>query len=246
MNPQIESWAKEAILQEAEGLNTLAHALPDSFAEVADQLLRCTGRIVVMGMGKSGHIARKIASTMASTGTPAMFVHPSEASHGDLGMIEKRDIVIAISKSGESPEFSDVVEYCRRFGIVLIAITAHATSNLAKTSNHVLLLPAIREACPLGLAPTTSTAMTLALGDALAIVCLRARDFQPSQFRDFHPGGKLGQKLTRLRIQKPGQLQDRYLLSLWRTESLPGFSYPQKTRMNHNFILPRATYQNHS
>ena len=128
-----------------------------------------------------------------------MFVHPAEASHGDLGMVERRDVVIAISKSGESPELADLLNYCRRFGIPVVGITADADSSLAQASNHLLLLPKIKEACPHGLAPTTSTTMVLALGDAIAIACLRARDFGISQFRDFHPGGKLGQRLTRVR-----------------------------------------------
>lgn len=192
-------WARSAILAEVNGLQQLAESIGGPFAMALDCLLGCTGRVVVAGMGKSGHIGKKIAATFASTGTPALFVHPAEASHGDLGMIDKRDAVIAISKSGESPELGDILTYCRRFAIPVIAITAHAQSSLGKAADHLLLLPEIEEACPLGLAPTTSTTMTLALGDALAIACLRARDFQPAQFREFHPGGKLGQKLTRVK-----------------------------------------------
>ncbi len=189
----------QAIRNEVIGLEKLASLLSNSFVDAVTCILQARGRVVVAGMGKSGHIGKKIAATFASTGTPSLFVHPAEASHGDLGMIEKRDVVIAISKSGESPELSDILTYCRRFAIPVIAMTAHDESSLGKAADHLLLLPEVEEACPLGLAPTTSTTMTLALGDALAIACLRARDFQPAQFREFHPGGKLGQKLTRVK-----------------------------------------------
>jgi arabinose-5-phosphate isomerase len=195
----LTDWAKETIIQEAAALNQLGNQLDESIARVVELILACEGRVILAGMGKSGQIGRKIASTLASTGTPSMFVHPAEASHGDLGMVERRDVVIAISKSGESPELADLLNYCRRFGIPVVGITADADSSLAKASNHLLLLPKIQEACPHGLAPTTSTTMVLALGDAIAIACLRARDFGISQFRDFHPGGKLGQRLTRVR-----------------------------------------------
>jgi arabinose-5-phosphate isomerase len=191
--------ARDVIAQEASALDVLARSLDRPFAEAARLVLRCQGRVILTGMGKSGQIGRKIASTLASTGTPALFVHPAEASHGDLGMIERRDVVIAISKSGESPELADVLTYCRRFDIPLIAITAHAKSTLAQASDAMLLLPRVKEACPHDLAPTTSAAMVLAMGDALAIACLKARDFGVAQFREFHPGGKLGQKLTRAR-----------------------------------------------
>lgn len=196
---KLRGWGAEALRREAEGLERLAADLDDSFATVVNLLLGCSGRVVVAGMGKSGHVGRKIAATLASTGTPALFVHPAEASHGDLGMIERRDVVIAISKSGESPELGDILTYCHRFGIPVVAMTAKLDSSLGRGAQHVLRLPDVAEACPLGLAPTTSTTMTLALGDALAVACQRARDFQPAQFREFHPGGKLGQKLTRVR-----------------------------------------------
>lgn len=195
----LRTWGATAIRQEAAGLESLAHALDAAFPAAVNLLLACQGRVVVVGMGKSGHVARKIAATLASTGTPALFVHPAEASHGDLGMIDKRDVVIALSKSGESPELGDILTYCRRFGIPVLAVTAQPESSLGRSARHVLRLPTVDEACPLGLAPTTSTTMSLALGDALAIACQRARDFQPAQFREFHPGGKLGQKLTRVR-----------------------------------------------
>jgi arabinose-5-phosphate isomerase len=196
---ELRRWGVQAICDEARGLELLAQSINESFAAAALTVLQCTGRTVVVGIGKSGHIGRKIAATLASTGSPALFVHPAEASHGDLGMIERRDVVLAISKSGESPELGDVLAYCRRFGIPVIAITAVADSSLGKAARHVLLLPNPAEACPMGLVPTTSTTMALALGDALAIACLKGRDFQPAQFREFHPGGKLGQKLTRVR-----------------------------------------------
>jgi arabinose-5-phosphate isomerase len=192
------AWARNTIRQEQLGLGILADSLGISFAIVVRALMACTGRVIVVGMGKSGHIGKKIASTFASTGTPSFFVHPAEASHGDLGMIDPSDVVIAISKSGESSELSDVIGFCVRFGIVLVAITSDSDSSLARSASHTLLVPAVTEACPLGLAPTTSTTMVLALGDALAIACLRMRNFQPTAFRNFHPGGKLGQKLTRV------------------------------------------------
>jgi arabinose-5-phosphate isomerase len=192
-------WGVEAIRKEVAGLTVLADHLDDSFEDAVESILRCGGRVVVVGIGKSGHIGRKIASTLSSTGVPAMFVHPAEASHGDLGMIARQDLVIAISKSGESKELNDILLYCRRFGITLIAITERAESTLGTAANIVLRLPEMPEACPLGLAPTTSTAMILAIGDALAVACVRARDFTAFQFRDFHPGGKLGQKLLRVR-----------------------------------------------
>jgi arabinose-5-phosphate isomerase len=192
-------WGVEAITKEVAGLTKLADCLDNSFEDAVDSVLRCAGRVVVVGIGKSGHIGRKIASTFSSTGVPAMFVHPAEASHGDLGMIARQDLVIAISKSGESKELSDILLFCRRFGITIIAITERVDSTLATAANILLRLPEMPEACPLGLAPTTSTAMVLAMGDALAVACLRARDFTTFQFRDFHPGGKLGQKLLRVR-----------------------------------------------
>jgi len=194
----IRAWAYESITQEELGLRALATAIDDSFADVVRALSECAGRVVVTGIGKSGHIGKKISSTFASTGTRSFFVHPAEASHGDLGMIDLRDIVIAISKSGESNELADVIAYCVRFGIDIVAITSELESNLAELATYVLLIPAIEEACPLGLAPTTSTTMALALGDALAIACLRIRGFQSKAFRDFHPGGKLGRKFVRV------------------------------------------------
>jgi arabinose-5-phosphate isomerase len=162
-------------------------------------MMGVSGRIVVSGIGKSGHIARKIAATLASTGTPALFVHPAEASHGDLGMIVSGDAVLALSNSGESPELADLVAHARRFGIPLVGVTARAESALAEAADIVLLLPAAAEACPMGLAPTTSTTMQLALGDALAVALLTRRGFTAADFVQFHPGGRLGARLRRVR-----------------------------------------------
>ena len=150
-------------------------------------------------MGKSGHIARKIAATLASTGTPAHFVHPAEASHGDLGMMAQGDVALVLSNSGETPELADMVAYTRRFGIPLIGVASRPQSTLLKQSDVALVLPAAPEACGSGIVPTTSTTMTLALGDALAVALMEHRDFTPENFRDFHPGGKLGARLSKVR-----------------------------------------------
>jgi arabinose-5-phosphate isomerase len=162
-------------------------------------MFECPGRIVVSGMGKSGHIARKIAATLASTGTASLFVHPAEASHGDLGMIVAGDAVLALSNSGETAELADLVDHARRFGLPLVAITARAGSTLARAASVALLLPPAAEACPMGLAPTTSTTMQMALGDALAVALLTRRGFTASDFRQFHPGGRLGARLKHVR-----------------------------------------------
>lgn len=199
--------AREAVLIERDGLTALAEGLDARFTHAVDALEKVSregGRVVVTGMGKSGHIARKIVATMASTGTPAQFVHPGEASHGDLGMITEKDAVIAMSNSGEAPELSDIIAYTRRFAIPLIAITSRSASTLAQHSDIVLLLPNVPEACPNGLAPTTSTTMTMAMGDALAVALLERKGLTPEQFRVFHPGGKLGQ-----RLRKVSDLMDR-------------------------------------
>jgi arabinose-5-phosphate isomerase len=188
---------------EAEGLRALAAALEGPLGARAlaavELVLARGGRVVVTGMGKSGHVARKIAATLASTGTPALYVHPAEASHGDLGMIRPEDVVIALSWSGETPELADIIAYTRRFGVKLVAITSRADSALGSAADICLDLPRMAEACPNGLAPTTSTTMQLALGDALAMCLLEARGFSPADFRDFHPGGKLGARLRRAR-----------------------------------------------
>jgi arabinose-5-phosphate isomerase len=187
----------EVIQVEAKALEQLAQSLDAVFSTAVTKITETTGRIIVSGIGKSGHIARKISATFASTGTPSLFLHPAEASHGDLGMITKKDILLILSKSGESPELADVVGFCKRHRITIIAITSNPNSSLGMISHIVLKIPDIPEACPLGLAPSTSTTMALAMGDALAIACHRQRNFNPQDFREYHPGGKLGQKLSR-------------------------------------------------
>lgn len=187
---------------EAEGLAALHKAiggeLSDVFTETVETIRKVSGRVIVTGMGKSGHIARKIAATLASTGTPASYVHPSEASHGDLGMITPHDVVVALSRSGETAELAAIIAYTRRFGVPLIAMTSNLTSSLGVAASICLTLPQVEEACPHGLAPTTSTTMQLALGDALALSLLEQRQFTPSDFRAFHPGGSLGAQLSRV------------------------------------------------
>ena len=177
----------------------LADSLDDSFARTVDLIGKATGRIIVSGMGKSGHVARKIAATFASTGTPAQFVHPAEASHGDLGMVTTADVLLVLSNSGETPELADIVAHSRRFSIPLIGVAGRKDSTLLRESDVALLLPPAPEACEKGIVPTTSTTMTLALGDALAIALMEHRAFSPDQFRVFHPGGKLGARLLHVR-----------------------------------------------
>lgn len=177
----------------------LADSLDDSFARAVDLIGKATGRIIVSGMGKSGHVARKIAATFASTGTPAQFVHPAEASHGDLGMVTTADVLLVLSNSGETPELADIVAHSRRFSIPLIGVAGRKDSTLLRESDVALLLPPAPEACEKGIVPTTSTTMTLALGDALAIALMEHRAFSPDQFRVFHPGGKLGARLLHVR-----------------------------------------------
>jgi len=174
-------------------------ALGAPFAAAVDLIARSKGRLIVTGMGKSGHVGRKIAATFASTGMPAYFVHPGEASHGDLGMITRDDVIMALSWSGETVELKDLIDYSRRFKAGLIAVTADAESTLAKAADVVLLLPQAREACPHNLAPTTSSLMQLALGDALAVALLESRGFTALDFRGLHPGGRLGAKLKFIR-----------------------------------------------
>jgi arabinose-5-phosphate isomerase len=195
---------------EREGIAALAVAMSDSlgasFVTAVDKIRTARGRAIVTGMGKSGHIARKIAATLASTGTPAFFVHAADASHGDLGMITSDDVMLALSWSGETEELKDLINYSRRFGISLIAVTANAESTLGKAADVVLTLPAAREACPHNLAPTTSSLMQLALGDALAIALLQSRGFTAVDFGVFHPRGKLGAALKFVRdVMHPGQ-----------------------------------------
>ncbi len=190
--------ARSVLAAEAAGLRALAASLDHRFARAVKRLAACTGRVVVSGMGQSGHVGRKIASTLASTGTPALFVHPGEASHGDLGMIVPGDAVLALSNSGETAELADLVAHARRFGLPLVAITRQPDSALARAADVLLVLPAAAEACPMGLAPTTSTTMQLALGDALAVALLTRRGFTATDFSQFHPGGKLGAQLRRV------------------------------------------------
>lgn len=189
------------IALEVDGLKALHDALAgDLGARVLDAVaavLAAPGRVILTGMGKSGHVGRKIAATMASTGTPAHFVHPAEASHGDLGMIGREDVVLALSWSGEAPELADIIAYTRRFEVKLVAITSRPDSALGSAADICLALPRMPEACPNGLAPTTSTTMQLALGDALAMALIEARGFSPHDFSEFHPGGKLGSRLKR-------------------------------------------------
>jgi len=190
--------ARRTLAVEADGLRLLADSLNGAFTAAIETLAAVKGRVIISGMGKSGHVARKIAATLASTGTPSFFVHPAEASHGDLGMVTEDDAVVALSNSGETPELSDIVAYTRRFAIPLIGMTSRGDSSLALASDHALVLPPALEACPLGLAPTTSTTMMLALGDALAVALLERSGFTAADFRKFHPGGKLGKRLLKV------------------------------------------------
>ena len=200
--PDPISSALRTLASETGGLAALSDALSNglgaTFARAVETIRAIGGRVIVTGVGKSGHVGAKIASTMASTGTPAFFVHPSEANHGDLGMIGRDDAVVALSWSGETQELGGIISYVRRFAIPLIAITSGETSALARESDVVLLLPKAEEACPHGLAPTTSSVMQLAIGDALAVALLEQRGFTADDFRGFHPGGKLGASLKRV------------------------------------------------
>lgn len=190
--------ARQVIRTEAEGLAQLAAGLDDSFNQAITLILAAKGRVIVSGMGKSGHVGRKIAATLASTGTPAQFVHPAEASHGDLGMVTQGDVALVLSNSGETPEIADIVAHTRRFGIPLIGVAGREGSTLLRQSDVALLLPPAPEACGTGVVPTTSTTMTLALGDALAVALMEHRRFTPEHFRTFHPGGKLGARLSKV------------------------------------------------
>ncbi|MDF3414916.1 KpsF/GutQ family sugar-phosphate isomerase [Sulfitobacter sp. M57] len=191
--------AARVIRAEADALNKLADTLDDRFRAAIDLMRETKGRVIITGIGKSGHIANKIAATLASTGTPAQFVHPAEASHGDLGMITRDDVVLAISNSGEAPELGNLIAYSRRYEIPLIGLTSREDSTLARQSDVILLLPQVAEACNTGVVPTTSTTMTLAMGDALAVALMEHRDFTAEHFRAFHPGGKLGAQLSLVR-----------------------------------------------
>lgn len=194
-SPDLLAIAHRVIAAEAKAVAALQNNIDDQFATACELLLTCSGRVVVCGVGKSGHIANKIAATLASTGTPSFFVHPGEASHGDLGMITRDDVVIAISYGGESNELKTILPVMKRLNVPLIAITGKLTSSLAKAANAVLNVCVAEEACSLGLAPTTSTTATLAMGDALAVAVLETRGFSADDFARTHPGGKLGRKL---------------------------------------------------
>ena len=187
--------AQRVIDQEIAGLKELGGILDANFDAVIDLLMDVKGRVIVSGMGKSGHVGRKIAATLSSTGTPAFFVHPAEASHGDLGMVTSRDVLLLMSTSGETKELSDLTAFAKRFDIPLIGITQKRGSALDKAADVSLILPQVQEACPMGLAPTTSSTMMLALGDAIAVALLSQRQFTQQDFHRLHPGGKLGQRL---------------------------------------------------
>jgi arabinose-5-phosphate isomerase len=216
--------ARDVLATEAAALQALSDSLNGQFTAAIELLFTISGRVVVTGMGKSGHVGRKIAATLASTGTPAMFVHPAEAAHGDLGMIVPGDAVIALSNSGETAELAAIVAHASRAGLPLIAITSVAESTLATAGAITLLLPPAPEAGPIGLAPTTSTTMQMALGDAIAVALLARRGFSARDFRDIHPGGKLGARLKRVRdlmhkgaelpFVAPGTTMDRALITM--------------------------------
>ena len=195
--------ALRTLATERDGLGILVEAVGNGlgapFAAAVDLIARARGRVIVTGMGKSGHVARKTAATLASTGTPSHYVHPAEASHGDLGMVQPDDVIVALSWSGETTELADLIGYAKRFRVGVIAVTANANSTLARQADVALVLPKAQEACPNGLAPTTSTTMQLALGDALAVALLEQRGFTAHDFRVFHPGGKLGAQLKLIR-----------------------------------------------
>ena len=195
VNDYLET-ARRVIRTELKGLELLDAGLGAEFQQAVETILGAKGRVIVSGMGKSGHIARKIAATLASTGTPAQFVHPAEASHGDLGMVTREDVALVLSNSGETPELADLIAHTRRFRIPLIGVASRPGSTLLRQSDVALVLPAAEEACGRGIVPTTSTTMTLALGDALAVALMEHRQFTAEHFRTFHPGGKLGALLS--------------------------------------------------
>ena len=196
-NQDLQS-AKHTIDKEIEALRMMERDLNGNLSKALDIMQNTSGRVIITGMGKSGHVGRKIAATLASTGTPSFFVHPGEASHGDLGMITDKDCVVAISNSGETKELSDILVYCKRFGIPLISITKNPNSALGKAGDILLCLPDDGEACPLGLAPTSSTTATIVLGDILAIALLERKGFSRNDFKQRHPGGKLGAFLQKV------------------------------------------------
>ena len=187
--------AKKVLKIEADALGKLKDDLPIDFSDLVKRIQSLTGRVIVSGVGKSGHIGNKIAATLASTGTPAYFIHATEASHGDLGMITEQDLCLLISNSGETVEIFDILTHARRFSIPVATMSSNCESTLVKAADFKLCLPMVDEACPIGMAPTTSTTMMLALGDALAVVLMKAKSFNAENFKVFHPGGKLGAKL---------------------------------------------------
>lgn len=190
--------ARRVLRHASDAIGALGSSLNGEFSRAIDVILAVEGRIIVSGMGKSGLIGRKIAATLASTGTPALFLHPAEASHGDLGMVTRADALLMLSNSGETAELTDLITYAKRLAIPLIGVANNSDSRLLQASDVALLLPRAQEACPMGLAPTTSTTMMLALGDALAVALMERRGFSADQYRDFHPGGSLGKKLIRV------------------------------------------------
>ena len=199
MHPdQLKQLASQVLTIEAQAIEQLKSRIDDRFVHACDLMLHCRGRIVVLGMGKSGHIGGKIAATLASTGAPAFFVHPAEASHGDMGMITAQDVVVALSNSGETDEILTLLPLIKRLGIPLIALTGNPDSTLAQTADVHINVSVAQEACPLGLAPTSSTTATLAMGDALAVALLEARGFTAEDFARSHPGGRLGRRLLLL------------------------------------------------
>jgi arabinose-5-phosphate isomerase len=200
--PQVSSGdfdaARRVLDYAGDAIRLLAEGLNEDFSRAVDLILAAKGRVIVSGMGKSGHVARKIAATLASTGTPAHFVHPAEASHGDLGAVTRADALLMLSNSGETRELSDLITFAKRFSVPLIGIASRNDSALLRASDVALVLPKSREACPMGLAPTTSTTLMLVLGDALAVALMERRGFTPDQYRELHPGGSLGKSLIRV------------------------------------------------
>jgi arabinose-5-phosphate isomerase len=190
--------ARRVLDYAGEAIAALGEALDGEFSRAVDTIMAIKGRVIVSGMGKSGHVARKIAATLASTGTPAQFIHPAEASHGDLGAVTRADALIMLSNSGETQELSNLITFAKRFSIPIIGIASRADSTLLQSADVKLILPRVREACPMGLAPTTSTTLMLVLGDALAVALMERKGFSADQYRDFHPGGSLGRGLIRV------------------------------------------------
>ena len=204
MSNEIYATAARVISIEAQALSQMASHLPQDLGGAVEAILKTKGRVIVSGIGKSGHIGNKIAATLASTGTPANFVHATEASHGDLGMVTEKDFCLLISNSGETTELRDIIGHTRRFGILMAAISSRPNSTLMQAADFKLTLPEAPEACSIGMAPTTSTTLALALGDALAVALMEKRDFQPENFKVFHPGGKLGaQMITVSQLMRP-------------------------------------------